>query len=805
MYKVIDSLEELYQEIEIDKNWTGAEYAHRNRYPLRFVLFENFSDFYAFVDECSNHSVHIQGMSDWMEADNDDQLMTYSELAKKFAEYIKHLPSHDFVIAPFSEITRFYDNEQYKEFDSVVTTIRLISAPEEAQADHQRIYIPIIGMQSKMNHFKNDPNINIWEYRSGKDVPKYKLILSRGKTYGVQSLEQSFTVCENMRDWIALWKVGNKVKDKILCTSKTLFDNAANARPDNAFDYVVCNNVFDFLTDGHGIDFGSLQFRNEELQYWEELASNVDALEFDFKTYVNKTFNSYSLNDEKDFVHIWFEYSDGYSRWLLKNYYLLNHVNTYLSRVLTVCRSQSTSELFSLLATVIFDEQLNDEALKGRAVMLAEASSRGVEITQNAEVSICDKLKAIAFDSEKGYQYAMKYMTPLTMSERKLMIEWLGAGVISRSDVRDLYPDLYSYTSDSSLNVDVDNAWINTYFTQYRKSKISNHPTASIVELISLKNTSSTAFEMWYNSFKTVKTILHNRSDIDVYYWIDGLGVDWIPFITDVIRQHQVDGVYLNEVYVGVAELPSTTAVNKEKLESISYPNELKKIGDLDSFAHKHKVYPDYINDEFDIVREAISSVLAKYNGKKIAFVSDHGISYLSQYGSGLNMAGIDSNHAGRCGRWVDGYAPSDASYLVLEDGKKMCSLTYDSLSSKTPVGLGAHGGATPEEVLVPVIIVSNKKNASSYSASLMDSVISAASPVVRYHIKGLSTVDVPYVEYNGVEYILRNIGNCLYESERINLVATSTKIALRINNFIQHDSLVINTGVEEEDLFGGF
>ena len=87
MYKVIDSLEELYQEIEIDKNWTGAEYTHRNRYPLRFVLFENFSDFYAFVDECSNHSVHIQGMSDWMDADNDDQLMTYSELAKKFANY----------------------------------------------------------------------------------------------------------------------------------------------------------------------------------------------------------------------------------------------------------------------------------------------------------------------------------------------------------------------------------------------------------------------------------------------------------------------------------------------------------------------------------------------------------------------------------------------------------------------------------------------------------------------------------------------------------------------------------------------
>ena len=805
MYKVIDSLEELYQEIEIDKNWTGAEYTHRNRYPLRFVLFENFSDFYAFVDECSNHSVHIQGMSDWMDADNDDQLMTYSELAKKFAEYINHLPSHDFVIAPFSEITRFYDNEQYKEFDSLVTTIRLISSPEEAQADHQRIYIPIIGMQSKMNHFMNDPNINIWEYRSGKDAPKYKLILTRGNTYGVQSLEHVFSVCKSMREWIALWKVGNKVKGRILCTSKTIFDNAGNARPDNSFDYVVCKDVFEFLTDGLGLDFGHLKFREEDIAYWEELASKVDVLEFDFETYVNKTFNSYALNDEKDFVHMWFEYNDGYLRWLLSNYYLLKHGDTYLSRVLGMCKSQSTADLFSLLATTIFDEQPNDEALKERAIMLTEAANRGVEITQSAELKINDRLKAIALDPDKGYQYAMKYMTPLTSSERKLMIEWLGHGYISRTNVRHLYPDLYSYTSESDLNVDIENSWINSYFDEYRKSKISHNPTTTVVNILHEKNSSATAFELWYNNFKTVKTILHNRSDIDVYYWIDGLGVDWIPFVIDVISGHQVDGVYLNEVHSGVAEWPSITSVNKEKLETLASPDELKKIGDLDAYAHTHHAYPDYISHEFKVVKNAIASVLKQYNGKKIAFVSDHGISYLSQHGIGLNLANVDSNHAGRCALYKNGDAITDTSYIVLDDGKTICSLKYDSLASKTPTGHGAHGGATPEEVLVPIIIVSNKKNASNYSASLVDSQISAANPVVKYHIKGLSTVDIPYIEYNGVEYVLHKVGDCLYESERINIVATSTKIALRVNNYIQYDTIVINTGVEEEDLFGGF
>lgn len=37
-------------------------------------------------------------------------------------------------------------------------------------------------------------------------------------------------------------------------------------------------------------------------------------------------------------------------------------------------------------------------------------------------------------------------------------------------------------------------------------------------------------FEGWRNHFKTVKTILHNRKDIDVYYWIDGLG--WTGYLS---------------------------------------------------------------------------------------------------------------------------------------------------------------------------------------------------------------------------------------------------------------------------------
>lgn len=118
-------------------------------------------------------------------------------------------------------------------------------------------------------------------------------------------------------------------------------------------------------------------------------------------------------------------------------------------------------------------------------------------------------------------------------------------------------------------------------------------------------------------------------------------------------------------------------------------------------------------------------------------------------------------------------------------------------------MGQGAHGGATPEEVLVPIIIVSNQKNANAYSAKLQSSEIVASSPVLRYTIKGLSSIDTPFVTYNDIDYALHNIGGDVYESERLNLVNTSTRIILHIGDFKQTDNLSINTGAQEDDLFG--
>ena len=81
---------------------------------------------------------------------------------------------------------------------------------------------------------------------------------------------------------------------------------------------------------------------------------------------------------------------------------------------------------------------------------------------------------------------------------------------------------------------------------------------------------------------------------------------------------------------------------------------------------------------------------------------------------------------------------------------------------------------------------------------------IEANNPIVTYKIKGISSIDQPVVEYNGVDYAVLKINNDIYQSERLNLVGTTRKVILKINEFKQTDMLVIKTGVEEDDLFGG-
>lgn len=799
MYKSFQSLDDLFDYIKIDKEWEGAEATIHNRYPIRFILFENFSDFNEFIVNRPS-GVYKFSIDYLIDKKFLDIFPSFTNLSDIIKQYVKALPTNDFVIYPFSEMVRFYTQ---REFLSLVKTIRAYQPPEKAQQEHLRVYIPIVGMQGKMSPFMDDNQTFVWEYKSAIESGTYNLILTNGTTYGVCGLERNYSVVNNLYEWLKLWEKGANVKQNIICTSKTIFANAFNAQPDNAFVYTECNNAYTFLTEGLQLDFSGISPNEDEMPQWEMLAQNIDLDDFNFDKFINERFDTFNIKDSKDFIKTWFECETDFDRWLLAKYYQKISCNHgYICEALKKCLNLNTVELFSNISTHIFDTQMSDDYIRERSMSLKEAMRHNIRITDAAERQTYAKLSAMMCGDPENRYTATRLFTSFSDSDKRLVIESLGKGRISLSDVERIYPELYHYMRPLGIQLEKSNQWITEYFDAYRRSKIANN--ADLVTPLLLQiNANQFTFQHWNDNLKTVKTILHNRPDIDKLYWIDGLGVDWIPYISYVIQKHNVDNIYLNEVYVARAFLPTTTSVNKDKLvELVADGTKLEKIGDLDSYAHKHKEFPQYIIEEMQIVEEAIHKILTQYNGKKIAFVSDHGLSYLAQYGQGINLADIVSDHEGRTAIVTSDTAVSDNKYCILDDGKTLCALTEDSLSSKTPKGHGAHGGATPEEVLVPIIIVSDHPNASIYSADIITTEISGTNPVARLIIRGLNSIDVPELEYNSCNYSLIRVSDDIFVSDKLNLVDTASKITLHIGDYSKQFLIKISTGAEEDDLF---
>lgn len=807
MYQSFNSLDELFTYIHEDKHWTGANASHFDRYPIRFVLFDNFSDFNEFIvnrpDGIYKHSIDTM-----IDIESPDDFLSYTELSREIRTFTKKIPINDFIIYPFSEMARFYDNEEYKEFDALITTIRSSQAPEDAQREHVRIYIPIVGMQKKMGRFMNDNSTFVWEFKSETDKGTYNLVVTNGTTYGVSGLPDKYTYVKDLHEWLKLWEKGSKIQPTIISSSPNIFANAHFAKPDNAFIYTECKNAYEFLVKGLHLDFGVTEAPcEEEMCYWEQLAAEIDMNTFNFDEFVKERLDTFTLQDGIDFIKSWFDCETDFDRWLLSIYFRKIVDKTgYVYHAVSRCSNLSKSELFSNIATLIFEKTNKEAFITERFQAMNFAAEKGVKITDMARTKLKAKLKAIATAPEQGgYYLAAKLLTPLTEEELQLAIHWVAQGNINLNDVKSIFPKFYSYMQPLELNsLEVSNQWILEYFNDYRLSKISDNINGRVSEIVSDKNANSASFLSWYDKFKTVKTILYSRSDIDVFYWIDGLGVDWIPFVRSIIEKFSKEHVYLNEIHIAVADLPTITATNKPILQSLlPEDRQLEKIGDLDSFAHSSKNYPQYIIEEMNILEKAITQVLDKYTGKKIAFISDHGVTYLSQHSKGLKLAGLTPNHEGRLADIVGENYVSDNNYIILDDKKTICSLTHKSLTDKVNVGHGAHGGCSPEEVLVPIIVVSSQKNANTYSVAIDNDEIDSRQPTLKFTIRGLASVDVPTLEYNGVIYHLLNLGNDKFESERLNLVETATKAIVRINNEIfETFNIKISTGATEDDLF---
>lgn len=804
MYKKpFREMDALKAHVEDDKQARGIGASTLDRYPIRFVLFDNFRDCYDFVDFLqTEQGAHVESVDHWIDSNYPDLLITHVELADRITEHIKEKSPNDCVIAPFSELARFYDNEDKKSFDALIKTIKAIQATPEAQKRHQRVYIPLVGLEGKMDTFKNDSQTNIWRLVSEDKDLTYKLILTEDTDFGVSGLEANYTIVNSVREWLNIWKDSTQqVSPQIICKSKAIFANARFAQPDNAFSYQVCHTAFQFLTAGLNLEFGGIEPLASDGDNWNILAESIDASAvFNFGIFVKQYFGISDIESYKDFIRLWFDNPYVFNRWLLSRFYI-NKENGegYLCKCLNATSSYGTNELIERMAVDITEITTEMEV---RKYCLIYASQKNVQLSDATENMIAKSLQTLP--AKIGYAATLRYFTGITRKEKEFAVSWLGQGLVKPNEISEFFPDLYTYMSEGiGIATGVPN-WVNPYIEQYKKAKIANRYTTDMEQIINEINGSESSFDTWYNSFRSTYTLLQNRGDIEVFYWIDGLGIDWIPLIKSVIEEKKDQQIFLNEIIIARALLPTKTDINKKDLQRL-LPNgvRLEKSGDLDTLAHRSdNISPFTIIKEIDVVRKSVEEILQKYIGKKIAIISDHGLTYLSQLLNGKNMAGMDSDHHGRIAIRKKADPIMDSSYLRLEDNKTLCALKHYSLCAKVPSGQGIHGGCTPEEVLVPIFIISSTPVASNWSFNILTYEISGSNPRIQFEIKNMPSADVPYVLYNGVKYNVHHQNDDVYETEDIILDANVTDFKLQIGGVARTMKIKVTTGIQEEDLF---
>lgn len=799
MYATYQDINALMEAVKADKEIEGAGAYVANRYPIRFVLFDNFRDSYEFVSRLADDTLVLR-ISKWMEPDYPDIMLTHSKLATLVSDYIYSIVNQDLVIAPFSELARFYDNKNLMEFDALISTIKSIENDKEGYKNHRRVYIPIVGLAGKMSKFFNDSQSTIWYVKSDDHELNYRLVLTNNTFYGVSGLEEKYSIVTDVTHWLEAWN-NQELTKTIISTSPAIFANAEFAQPDNAFSFCQCRNAYEFLTDGLGLDLKFISYKKENYDFWERLAKEVSINDFKFDEFFNSKFDIHELANYDIFIKTWFDFQEQYDRWLLAAYYIHKFCNMgYICQALQFTHGYTNVDFVESLALTIFSLDEREECIEERRTALKEAEKRGVIISVEAQDLLRVKLLEVA--DAQGYVTALKYITTATNTEKTLLIEWIGNKKLMLSDIKDVYPDLYAYMRRIEEPLDESVGWIDRYYDSYRQAKIANKYTVDIKNQLLEVNGSDIAFNQWYQRFKTTRSLLDGRDDIEVYFWIDGLGIDWIPFVRSIVEGKRNDNYFLNEVMIGKALLPTKTSTNKEDLLKLA-GEQLPKTGDIDEVAHQCRPYPQYIISDIKAVKNTIYDILAKNPGRKIAIVSDHGMSFLPQLCEGLNLAGYQSDHNGRLAIKKSGLATADEKYIVLEDGKTICALRHESLCAKVPTGSGCHGGCTPEEVLVPIFIISNQPNVKTWTAVLKTMEVSTSSPFVKFAIKGLKAGQTPYIIYKGVKHVVGKVIGNEYQSDILALDIKETTITLCIGTDKQDFTIKIKQGFEEEDLFG--
>jgi len=311
-------------------------------------------------------------------------------------------------------------------------------------------------------------------------------------------------------------------------------------------------------------------------------------------------------------------------------------------------------------------------------------------------------------------------LTDSTRVEREEIIAWLSQnGLIPELD--SIYPALAAYLKKYIFKCPELADLLTEYFEAYKRQKLSNE-----LETDFLKKVDQLALTRQFNQLPTRNQIMDSVDKSSTFlYWLDALGVEYLGLIEALIQKRGLSV----RVHIVRAELPTITSINRNFFDA--WQGRKEKNDELDDTKHSdaggynftNNELPIHLAKELDIIAAMIDKAateLALRRCKRFLIVSDHGASRLAVLRRKEEKYDTDTTgeHSGRCCKLFQHYdlpfAAEENGYLVLAD--------YGRFKGSRAANVEVHGGASLEEVVVPIIELSLKDE--SITVKLVDDVV---------------------------------------------------------------------------------
>ena len=659
------------------------------RFTTRVIFINNLDSYKKMVADLSGMADEIVNISDSVFCGGEDSVPNL----KKVLAHIAESKDKNIVITSVGEYLRFA-----QKYESSVRCIHSIMTYPAHSA--KRVWIPIYDAKDLFQDVVGDlPSERFELYELEEEADEFECYVysnsfsEKSGIVGVRGLRKMFQAWDSL-EIESGFSFSTKKVSMIIPTTGNYSVHVIESPLEYIKQHLKSSNSK--LVEGLGKE-----------SFWERLASYVAISNGTLEDLLEKALNVASF-DAQQVVSSWkyLSRNDGFEIWLLWLWYKLGLTAKGDYLAFAIQRAQSSNQIQKEIECAILLCTSNpafDTWVKER--MQALCNMGLVELSTefwNGFAGITDE------------RTKLKLLSNTTHKERTKIIQIISEALNNNKKIADYksilsykYPDLLLYFMESSyLRGDLDD-----YIRAYKQFKVMDYYDMSISE---------NALDVDTFQYETRSSLLNAiKCSKDAYYlWIDGMGVEWLDMLVEKVVQRK-ESLNNPVVEIGMAVMPTTTSANMKKADpdTVSY-----KFDRFDSLSHiKDKSDCNYfsiIDKQFEMIgsiADLIVQLSNDYPHKSIVVTADHGMSRMAAKAfhekQGITSPkGAEVKNLGRYCILPNGVSPYDFSHAYKEDD----CLAFRDHSHFVCSGYAPgeiHGGASPEEWLVPVIVFPNDQS----------------------------------------------------------------------------------------------